>query len=495
MGLTIVKSSLISTAIRKTVGEKGDGIRKINSKLSANVKDKNWVFDLWQRFKGWLSSPVGQFVQLFLSRIFSWGFQGLLKLYYFDWNQSDKAIEEQIKANNLAILRSAGALLGTGTGWLVCTAVMSAVEFKFPVLRGKVVAELAAEGKDEVFSAFRSFLSQTSQSLQENLLLWGYSNVRKVLNPKGDYNKEGAKPWILADKIDEAIDKIGNEYLKSFVRGFKDAAEDSLIDCFFTAGYLVQMAVDDHYAVQKQAMNQVLGVERTIEITPDRENAPNEKIRMHGSTQLLKSNIATTLSTHKLVANRDVGLIVGQPALEFVTARPLERSLLIIFRGLEAPPYYIRSVDAKGKLKSKACKQVEVTIPDPIKGITWNKLKEACVKFTWGAHSCTVRLDNGRQMIVHGSTKKEAEGAMRRFLKLTTAQPLSIKFHEEGTKKNLGLVKKPTLVYPSLATLLVRRPTGENPDLQTLDGRKLKESTQKVEIWRNKPPSNFQPLP
>jgi hypothetical protein len=495
MGLSITRSELTSNAIRKTVGEKGNGIRKITAKLLAKKEGLDWVFDLGKRFVGWLAGVTGAFVQWAVARIVSWVVTSAIQLYYFDWNQSDAAIAAQIQANNLAILRSAGALVGTTTGWLVCTAVMSAVEFKFPVLRGKVVTELAAEGKDEVFSAFRSFLSQTGESLKQNLLLWGYSGVRKLLNPKGNYNKEGAKPWILADKIDEKIDKIGNEYLKNFLQGFKEAAEDSLIDCFYTAGYLVQMAVDDHYAVQKQAMGQVLGVERTIEITPDRENAPNEKIRMHAPTQLLKANIATTLSTHKLVANRDVGLIVGQPALEFVTARPLERSLLLIFRSLESPPYYIRSVDARGKLKSKACKQVEVTIPDPIKGITWNKLKEACVKFTWGAHSCTVRLDNGRQMIVHGSTKTEAEGAMRRFLRLTTAQPLSFKFHEEGTKKNLGLVKKPTLVYPSLATLLVRRPTGENPDLQTLDGRKLKESTQKVEIWRNKPPSNFQPLP
>lgn len=493
-GLTIVKSDLASKAIRKTVGEKSDGIRKINSKLAAKGREKNWFFDLRDRFVGWLSSRTGQYVQLFLAKIFSWGFDSLLKLYYFDWNQSDKAIEEQIKANNLAILRSAGALLGTGTGWLVCTAVMSTVEFKFPVLRGKVVAELAAEGKDEVFAAFRSFLSQTTQALTNNLLLWGYSNIRKVLNPKGDYDKEGAKPWILAEKVDEAIDKIGNEYLRTFVRGFKDAAEDSLIDCFYTAGYLVQMAVDDHYAVQKQAMNQVLGVERTIEIIPDRDNAPDEKIRMHGNEQLLKSNIATTLSTHKLIANRDVGHIIGQPALDYVTARPLTRSLHITFREVENPPYYISVRDAKGKLRAKAPKQVEVTIPDPIKGISWRQLKEACQRFTWGKCSCTVRLDNGRQMVVHGSTKGEAESTMKRLLKLSTAQPLSWKFHEEGSKRNAALTKKPTVVYPSIATLLIRKATGEQPDLQTLDGKKMKEIVTRVEIWRDKAPPEFKPL-
>jgi hypothetical protein len=341
----------------------------------------------------------------------------------------------------------------------------------------------------------RAFLNQSAQTLGNNVLLWAYSNARKRLNPKGDYNKEGAKPYILSEKAEKTVDSISSEYLKTFARSGLEALEDSLIDCFYTMGYLIKMGVDDHYATTKQATVLALGAERTIEVTPDKET-PDEVIRLTGRTELLKPSLQTTLSTHKLLKNRDVGAIIGQPALDYATARPLMRSLLLTFRSKEAPPYYVRSVDSKGKVISKAVKQIEVTIPDPVKGITWDRLKQTCARFTWGAHCCTVRLDNGRQMMVYGATKAEAESTMKRFVKLTTAEVLSWKFHEEGSKKSEALIKKPTIVYPSYATLVIRKQTGEGTsDTQTLEGKKLKETQQRVEIWRENPPKDFKPFP
>lgn len=495
MGLTLELANLSSRATRKLVGEKGNGIRKISGKLKASGKEGNWFFDIASRFTGWLFNVAGSFVQWFLGNLAIWIVQSTIALYYFDWNQSDKAIAARINSNNLALVGAAGALTGTSLGWLVCGAVAAAVEFQFPVLRGKVVVELASEGKDEVLGAVRAFLTQSTQTLGNNVLLWAYSNARKVLNPKGDYNKEGAKPYILSEKAEKTVDGISNEYLRTFARSGLEAFEDSLIDCFYTMGYLIKMGVDDHYATTKRAAAQSLGIERTIELTPDKET-PDEVIRVTGRTELLKTSIQNTLSTHKIIKNRDVGAIIGQPALDYATARPLMRSLLLVFRSKEAPPYYVRSVDKKGKTISKAVKQVEVTIPDPIKGITWDRLKQTCARFTWGDHSCTVRLDNGRQMVVYGATKAEAEGAMKRFVKLTTAEVLSWKFHEEGSKRSTALMKKPTVVYPSYATLLIRKQTGEGTsDTQTLEGKKLKETQQRIEIWRDSPPKDFKPLP
>lgn len=87
-------------------------------------------------------------------------------------------------------------------------------------------------------------------------------------------------------------------------------------------GYLIKMGVDDHYATTKRATAQSLGIERTIELTPDKET-PDEVIRVTGRTELLKTSIQNTLSTHKIIKNRDVGAIIGQPALDYATARPL----------------------------------------------------------------------------------------------------------------------------------------------------------------------------
>ncbi len=494
MGLTIKLSELPSRAARKLVGEKGNGIRKIRGNIKATGSEDNWFFDITKRLTGWLFNVAGAFIQWSLGNLAIWIVQGAIALYYFDWNQSDRAIEARIKSNNLALVGSVGTLAGTAIGWLVCGAVAAAVEFSFPVLRGKVVVELASEGKDEILGAVRAFLTQSTQTLGNNALLWAYSDMRKRLNSNGDYNKEGAKPYILSEKAEKSVESIGDEYLRTFARSGLEALEDSLIDCFYTMGYLIKMGVDDHYATTKQATVQSLGIERTIELTPDKET-PDETIRVTGRTELLKTSIQNTLSTHKIFKNRDVGAIIGQPALDYATARPLMRSLLLVFRGKEKPPYNTRSVDSKGKTISKEVKQVEVTIPDPVKGITWSRLKDACARFTWGAHCCTVRLDNGRQMMVYGATKSEAETTMKKFVKLTTAEVLSWKFHEEGSKKSVALIKKPTVVYPSYATLVIRKQTGDGTADQTIDGKKLKETQQRIEIWRDSPPEDFKPLP
>jgi hypothetical protein len=80
-------------------------------------------------------------------------------------------------------------------------------------------------------------------------------------------------------------------------------------------------------------------------------------------------------------------------------------------------------------------------------------------------------------MMVYGATKSEAESTIKRFVKLTTAEVLSWKFHEEGSKKSEALIKKPTIVYPSSATLVIRKQTCEGTsDTQNLEEKKLKET-------------------
>jgi hypothetical protein len=490
MGLVITAKNLASRAIRKTVGKDGNGIRSINSKLAAGGKKGNWFFDIAGRFVGWLGIKAGAFLQWGLSNIANWLVQGAIQLYYFDWNQSDAAIAAQIKSNNLAIARSAGAAAGTALAWTVCTAVGALVEFTFPVLRGRVVAELAAEGSSEAYGAIRAFLAQTTASLGQNLTLWGYSNVRKFLNPNGDYNKPGAKPYILADELDKKIDKISNEYLKNAAQGFKEAAEDALMDCFYTMGYLIKMGVDDHYATTKVALANQLGTERTIEITPDKE-VPNEKIIMHGNEALLKTGINTTLATHKMVRNRDIGMMVGQPAEDFLKGNTVYRKLVLVFRDAEKPPWNLTTQSKDGKTKVKRGKTFSCSIPDAIQGLSWEKIKEFAKPFQWGEHSCTVKLDNNRAMTVYGATKATAEKQMKLFLKLTTAKAISWHFHEEGEKKNPNLIKRSLQVYPFRATLLVRKDNVDgDPDINLASGKKLDEKKYILDLWPDKKPAD-----
>lgn len=173
------------------------------------------------------------------------------------------------------------------------------------------------------------------------------------------------------------------------------------------------------------------------------------------------------------------------PADDFVSAKPLRRQLTLVFKGKKEPPYKMPD--------GKPAKQVTITIPDVVVGLTWRKIKEVALKFTWGKFRATAHLDNGRQMAVYGATKTEAERTCKRLATLSTAKILALNVTEEVDKKNINLRKQATTMYPAHATLLVRRPTtGEGKNLS--DGLKVAEDRVRVDLWTTTPPAGTNTL-
>jgi hypothetical protein len=173
------------------------------------------------------------------------------------------------------------------------------------------------------------------------------------------------------------------------------------------------------------------------------------------------------------------------PADDFVSAKPLRRQLQIIFKAKKEPPWRMPN--------GKQAKKFEVTIPDPIIGLTWSKIKLAAKPYTWGKFRATAHLDNGRQMAVYGSSKSEAEKTLRRMLTLSTAKLLNLNVTEEVEKKNIDLKKDPTVAYPAYANLLIRRTTtGEGRSFT--DGTKASEDRIRIDLWTNEAPQGLPPL-
>jgi hypothetical protein len=187
-----------------------------------------------------------------------------------------------------------------------------------------------------------------------------------------------------------------------------------------------------------------------------------------------------TMNKYRLIANRDVGQIVGMPAEDFVSAKPLRRQLTIVFRGKKEMPYRMPN--------GKPAKSVTITIPDVVVGLTWEKIKAAALKYTWGKFRATAHLDNGRQMAIYASSKSEAEKTIKRLLTLSTAKILTLNVTEEVDKKNINLKKDPTPVYPSNATLLVRRPTTGEDGKQFTDNTKMTDERIRIDLWMDVKP-------
>ncbi len=505
--LKLSKTNLASRAIRqKIVGSKTRSLDLKNP--ITRSEDKN-LLDRAGDFFGGLTSfisgglkalaPAGGLVVT----CFSWLIDRVNQVKAFNWNASDKELEGLMNSQNLRIATAWGSALGRSLGWIAGIGIGYGVSFLCPVIGGaalarSVAANVGKEAIGEITQSLSGALSQTVGALANNALISGYINYRRLLKSLpsnilgGIYGKQTAefikKTWgsegepnlSFNSKMEEFVESIQNDKLRAFVDSFLEESWDG----FTEAGMIVAYELDSAYAQAKRAQENAKGKRCTVRITPDNRKK-SEQLLLSARTADLEEDVMTTLNNYRLIANRDVGQIVGMPAEDYLSAKPLRRQLTIVFKTKKEPPW--RMPDGK------PAKQKEVTIPDVSLALTWGKIKNAAKSYAWGKFRATGHLDNGRQMAVYGASKSEAEKTLRRLAALSTAKILSLNVTEEVEKKNINLKKDAVTVYPAYATLLVRKPTtGEGKDF--LDGSKLNEDRIRIDLWTTEQPAGLQPL-
>lgn len=506
--LKLLKGNLASRAIRERVVGKGN-LRSLDLKHEITRSEQRNFLDQVGSFFGGLTnflsgtlkilSPIGNF----FTSAFSWLIDRTNQLKAFNWNATDKELENAMNSQNLRIATAWGSALGRSLGWIAGIGVGYGVSFLCPVIGGAslartVAANVGSEAIGEITSGLASALNQTVGALANNTLISAYINYRKLLKSLPDnvltsiygksttdfiknfWGKEGQPNLSFNAKMDEFVESIQNDKLRAFVDAFLEESWDG----FTEAGVIVAQELDTAYAQAKRAQENAKGKRKTVRITPDKRRK-SEQLLLSAGTADLEEEILTTLNNYRLLANRDVGQIVGQPADDYLTAKPLRRQLVIVFKSKKEPPW--KTADGK------PVKQRTVTIPDVSLGLTWNKIKLAAKAYSWGKFRATANLDNGRQMAIYGSTKSEAEKTLKRLAELSTAKILSLNVSEEVDRKNINLKKQAMQVYPAYATLLVRRPTtGEGREF--VDGSKLDEERIRIDLWTDTQPAGLQPL-
>jgi hypothetical protein len=508
--IKILKQKLYSREIRSKLTP-NKGLRSLDLKHQIvrteqkNVLDKIGDFFNNSGLTGFLSSTLnflGWAGGGLLSSGWSWLVGRVEQLKAFNWNASDKELEGLMESQNVRIATAWGSALGTTFGWLVGIGVGYGVSFLCPVIGGGALAKTVAtnvgtEALGEVTSGISAAINQTVGAFANNALISGYINYRKLLKSipqniltgiygkdtagfiKNNWGAEGQPNLSFNSKMDEFVESIQNNKLRAFVDAFLEESWDS----FTEAGYIVAYEIDAAYAQAKRAQENTQGKRKTVRLTPDKRRK-EEQLILSAASNDLESSTLETLNNYRIIANRDVGQIVGMPAEDFLSAKPLRRQLTIKMRGKKEPPW---------KLKGKEVQSVTVTIPDVVVGLTWKRIKEACKPYNYGRFRATANLDNGRQMAIYASNRSEAEKVIKRFLTLTNAKVLSLSVTEEVAKKNPNLRKEITPVYPAHATLLVRRATnGEGREF--LDGSKLAEESIRVDLWMNDEPKGLSPF-
>lgn len=491
--LTITRDLLKSREVRKRIGERI--FDPSNDELVPRPQQQegiNWWLLISAAaliFPGLRLAKLARFIissaiRFFaIKLVFSQLWEILVEKYFelknFDWNQMDSDIQNQIKSNNEQIAGAAGSLFGSGLVWTVSAVIAGKLIGRYPVLAGKIALELADEGKSEITGQLNNFFIVARNSLITNWILSTFLTIRKLrLFGLAPVTTE-KKPWTIAENVvDSFIDYFFSGVSEAFVRQALEQIEESLIE----VGYVISLTIDDFYAAQKAAQQDE--PERTIIITPNRETE-SEQLVLTGSQSSLEQTLQSTLATHTLVYNRDVGQIIGSHYDDWYRAKPFRRSLKLVFHDKKEPPYVVAG---------KASMTAEVTVPDPLPGLSWEKIKLACEPFTWGPVMLTQKLDNGRKFQVNVATASEGKKIINRLLNLTTAKPEGIPFKTEPDQDNLApeLKIKPTLVYPAYGTLTVREPTYDGT---TITYNKNKESATRFELWTTQEPENFKNLP
>lgn len=493
-------------------------IRKIGNltKLQQTTsKDGGVLGFLWNKGKdllGWIGSNALRFVSFSASSIFSWLVGAVEKLKAFDWNATDKALEQSISNSNVAIASIWGSLVGQGAGWLAGIAVGYGVSFLCPVIGGAGLARLVAsktgvEAIEELSSSLAGAVKQTIGILGSNLATMGYINFRRLLKnaPRGVlealYGKDGAdfiqKIWgkeggpnmSFNTQMEEAVESISNKALQAFVENALEEAWDS----FMEAGFIVAAEIDNAYAQQKQAAAQSLGSPRSLEIELDAK-APTESketLQLVAMPQKLAvQTVQQSLNTYRMIHNRDIGLVMGLPVEEYTRAKPQSLRLTIDLYSVKSPPFYRNS----NKLT-----WATITIPDMKRSaLEWSTIKAAIGGsngYLWGRFRAVAYLDTGRKIICHGGTEKEAEDRINALLKLTTADLVTLNITEEKkagerlTKQKLQ--KETTRIYPGFFTVINRQELLDPTEGRASTRQKnYRDAKAKIPLWLDKEPAN-----
>ena len=325
MSADITFESLESRGIRASIVNAGVRIFKAASEDKNEDEDGNllgWLWNAATRFVGLIGDAL-QLVAFSFSSLWGLIVSTVQYIWNFNWQITDKSIDEQIQATFAQLAGVAGGTLGNLIGYLGCGALPGATVLVFNAPLGKyILKNVVEEMAEEFIGNLANLIRLTFVSGMQSLILWGFKNVRKLIKANNDlvralfgdkaadivkaWGEEGNKPWSFAQAVEQKVESIQNKALQNFVEEFLEESWEGCVE----AGYVVAGAADTFLAQEKLAQEvfPILGEEKIIQVTPNRANE-EEKIILSGSQTLLKPVITQTLANHQLIANRDVGIV------------------------------------------------------------------------------------------------------------------------------------------------------------------------------------------
>lgn len=473
---------------------------------------KNWAINTIQSIKSWgLTELWGLFNA---NRQFVWN---------FNFNASDEALEEQLRSQRVALAAQLGGAVGCSVGWAAGMAAGAALDAgvsaagqalgmpllvfdRAAMMHGLKVA--GEEGLDELSAMFGNFARNLILfNLRFFAIKW-YKNIRRLIKlsnryglaallPDGvnqaieNWGAKNAEPWSFAIATENAIESIPNEGIRAFAENFIEEADE----CFIEAGYIYAASVDGYKQNLMDTREAVLGVQQTVEIVPDRD-APDEVIVVSGRDQVARGAIMSSLATHQMVQNRDMGQIVGRDINEAMLNQTPHSTLSLRLRwSPRKEPPFTKTQHALDGFNPNLWTAPEFNLPwlDPVK-MDWDRIKRAAGGLE-GFESGPIRVSAyigwpelglaGRAVTIFAGTRSEGRRILESLADLSSGELHSIRYGErQNDPNNPNLTQKERVrVYPQYCYVTSqRREIDKSKGRGTLTGN-WSPRRERVELW------------
>lgn len=506
MGFEIAEQRLSSRIERNKITKDGKESRKIGKSLNESRNESKGIiakiFSIFSGFGGFLLSKVKQFLSKFqINWSTLWGFvvTGAIALLNFNWNQTDAELDGGVKNGWIAFASSLGGATGTALGYFLCgftpTIPIFAVNEAKAVYLSKTLGE---EFLDEMAGQMSNVIGSGLRALAATAFAYTYKNIRKMLKKPNSFarlilgdkvinnwGKPGGEAWTFAKAIEDQVERIPNPFIRGFVEELLEEFGEACIE----AGYVLTGGLDSWAANQKMTKNQIIGPNRIVEIQPNRE-VENETILMGGAENILRPAMVQTMANYKLLDNKDVGQIIGQPVDDYVSQSFQPMRLIIKYYSLQTPPW-------KAK-RGERLNTATYKIPNiERKSIDFEKIKLAAGGsngISTGKYYANARLTDGFKMLVYGSSEKGAINTVKGLAKLSQSEILTIstgKREKEGKAiTQPGLIRDSDQLYPAYATIFIKS-LDPKTGRAYIDGIKRKELSYRIELWRPQKPPEF----
>lgn len=262
---------IVGRTLRSYLTRVAAGVRTIGSLgSSGSTSSGGGVLGFFSRLAGFAFGIITKFFPLSISSIFGMLVQAYFTIKTFDWDQTDKEIQDRIAANNKAIKDGLAPVIGQYLGFGVVRLANFAIGKAFrgsatggtsganavrginiPVLSAKVGLALAEEGNEEVRGAVLGWLMTVQRALQDNLFLSFILTTR-------NYRLFGAEPiknerpnGSFAEKIEKQIETLPKDW-QNFAENLLEEFEEAIIE----AGYVVAFEIDDYFIAQRAAASE-----------------------------------------------------------------------------------------------------------------------------------------------------------------------------------------------------------------------------------------------